>query len=142
MIANYSYPAIEGAIAVFSCSNSGYMLTGPSTVTCMGNGEWVPDPRDVQCEGSIGPALIQCLYVCILCIAIDCGRPLINVNVNATYNSTLFNARLALTCGDSLLPSGVPTAQCYSNGNWTPNPADFTCKSVSEPESGTKQFSL
>ena len=61
VIANYSYPAIEGTIAVFSCSSSGYMLTGPSTVTCMGNGEWVPDPREVQCEGSIGPALIQCL---------------------------------------------------------------------------------
>ena len=64
MIANYSYPAIEGTIAVFSCSSSGYMLTGPSTVTCMGNEEWVPDPREVQCEGictNIGPALMQCL---------------------------------------------------------------------------------
>ena len=51
--ANYKYPAIEGTIAVFSCSSSGYMLTGPSTVACMGNGEWVPDPREVQCEGDM-----------------------------------------------------------------------------------------
>ena len=50
MIANHSRPAIEGTIAVFSCSSSGYKRTGPSTVTCMGNGEWVPDPREVQCE--------------------------------------------------------------------------------------------
>ena len=61
VIANYSCPAIEETIAVFSCNSSGYRLTGPSTVTCMGNGEWVPDPRKVQCEGSIGPALMQCL---------------------------------------------------------------------------------
>ena len=51
--ANYSHPAIEGTIAVFSCSSCGYMLTGPSTVTCVGNGEWVPDPREVQCEGKV-----------------------------------------------------------------------------------------
>ena len=51
--ANYSHPAIEGTIAVFSRSSCGYMLTGPSTVTCVGNGEWVPDPREVQCEGKV-----------------------------------------------------------------------------------------
>ena len=50
---NYSNPALEGTIAVFSCSSSGYLLTGPSTSTCMGNGEWGPDPRQVQCEGKI-----------------------------------------------------------------------------------------
>ena len=42
------------------------------------------------------------------------------------------------TYPDDLLPSGVPQAQCYSNRNWTPSPADFTCKSASEPESGMK----
>ena len=78
----------------------------------------------------------------IFTIAIDCGKPLTNMNVSAMYNSTLFNARLTLSCLDGLLPSGIPTAQCYSNGNWTPNPADFTCKSASEPESGTKNSFL
>ena len=41
-------------------------------------------------------------------------------------------------CPDGLLPSGVPQAQCYSDRNQTPSPADFTCKSASEPESGMK----
>ena len=60
-------------------------------------------------------------------IAIDCGRPSVNKNVNATYNSTLFNAKLMLSCADNLLSSGIPTAQCYLNGSWTPNPTDYVC---------------
>ena len=51
--ANYRYPAVEGTIAMFNCGSSGYILAGPSTATCMGNGEWVPDPRQVQCEGNV-----------------------------------------------------------------------------------------
>ena len=51
VIVDYTHPAIEGTIAVFSCSSSGYQLTGPRSAICMGNGEWVPDPRQVQCEG-------------------------------------------------------------------------------------------
>lgn len=76
----------------------------------------------------------------ILKIAIDCGSPSVNVDVNATYNSTLFNARLTLTCADGFLPSEVPTAQCHSSGSWIPDPADFTCNNAMssdhEPEQG------
>ena len=68
--------------------------------------------------------------------AIDCERPPINMNVNATYNSTLFNARLTLTCAEGLLPSGVPSAQCFSNGSWSPDPTEFTCKNTSETQQG------
>ena len=60
VIINYSYPAIEETIAMFSCDNVGYVLTGPSTSTCMRNGEWVPDPRQVQCEGNVAKTLHQC----------------------------------------------------------------------------------
>lgn len=65
-------------------------------------------------------------------LAIDCGRPSLNMNVSTTYNSTLLDSRLTLTCAEGLIPSGEQTAQCLSNGRWTPNPADFTCKSASE----------
>jgi hypothetical protein len=53
VIVNYSYPAIEGTTAVFSCSRSGYELNGPQSATCTRNGEWVPDPKQAQCEGII-----------------------------------------------------------------------------------------
>ena len=55
---NYSYPTFEGTIAAFTCNTSGYLLAGPSTSTCMGNGEWMPDLRQVHCEGNINMSLL------------------------------------------------------------------------------------
>ena len=45
-------PALEGNTVAFSCP-LGMVLTGPNATTCMGNGEWEPDPREfkVQCRG-------------------------------------------------------------------------------------------
>ena len=47
----YSIPnvALEGDSVSFACS-SGFLLTGPNSSTCMGNGEWEPDPRAVACR--------------------------------------------------------------------------------------------
>lgn len=68
VIAEYGYPAIVGTIAVFGCNSSGYVLNGPSTATCMGNGEWIPDPGQVQCEGNC-PCIARLMFnlkVCLL----------------------------------------------------------------------------
>ena len=42
-------PASEGAVLSFDCPPQ-HILIGPSTTTCMGNGEWEPDPREVECK--------------------------------------------------------------------------------------------
>ena len=42
-------PLIEGAIIKFSCPPE-HALIGPNVTTCMGSGEWEPDPREVQCK--------------------------------------------------------------------------------------------
>ena len=42
--------AVEGHNVMFSCP-SGLMLTGPNISTCMGNGEWEPDPGELKCLG-------------------------------------------------------------------------------------------
>ena len=34
----------------FSCL-PGMVLNGPNSTTCMENGEWEPDPREVACNG-------------------------------------------------------------------------------------------
>ena len=42
--------ALEGTNITFNC-RPGLALTGPNLSTCMGNGEWEPDPREVRCKG-------------------------------------------------------------------------------------------
>ena len=56
-------PAIEGTTVTFECPPE-YILIGPNTTTCMGNGEWKPDPRDVECKGIYN--IIHC--ICMLLI--------------------------------------------------------------------------
>ena len=51
-ITGSTYPALEGTSITFHCS-PGLTLIGPVSSTCMGNGEWEPDPRKVECKGNI-----------------------------------------------------------------------------------------
>ena len=46
----YVDPALEGEHITFSCRN-GLMLNGSESSTCMPNGEWYPDPMEVNCTG-------------------------------------------------------------------------------------------
>ena len=52
IIESYMEPAMEGAILTFECLPQ-YVLIGPNNTTCMGNGEWEPDPTEVECKGMI-----------------------------------------------------------------------------------------
>ena len=47
---NDSSVAMEGTVATFTCP-PGMILIGLNMTTCMGNGEWDPDPRHVKCIG-------------------------------------------------------------------------------------------
>ena len=47
----YSDPAFVGTNVTLECSLLNHVLTGPNATTCMGNGKWQPDPREVRCEG-------------------------------------------------------------------------------------------
>ena len=42
--------SLEGSIVNFTCP-PGVPLSGPNTSTCMENGRWEPDPREVHCIG-------------------------------------------------------------------------------------------
>ena len=35
----------------FSCKSPERVLTGPNSTTCMDDGNWEPDPKDVECKG-------------------------------------------------------------------------------------------
>ena len=49
VIANYSFPAIQGTSVTFSCNHPDRLLNGSNSSMCMGNGEWEPDPIEVKC---------------------------------------------------------------------------------------------
>jgi hypothetical protein len=51
VIEGYMDPALEGTVVSFDCSPQN-VLIGPNTTMCMGNGEWEPDPREVECKGT------------------------------------------------------------------------------------------
>ena len=42
-------PVLEEAVLSFDCPPH-YVLVGPNTTVCIGNGEWKPDPREVKCK--------------------------------------------------------------------------------------------
>ena len=46
----YVDPALERQIITFTCP-PGQILNGCTSSACMGNGEWEPDPREIQCTG-------------------------------------------------------------------------------------------
>ena len=50
-VVEFNDPALEQTTVTFSCP-PGLVLTGPNSSTCMGNGEWEPDPREVKCKGT------------------------------------------------------------------------------------------
>lgn len=44
--------ALEGVIITYTCP-SGLTLVGDNTSVCLSNGQWQPDPRKVECRGTI-----------------------------------------------------------------------------------------
>ena len=51
-VTSYRNPTMEGTMIAFSCPPQ-LILTGSNTSTCMGNGEWEPDPKQTRCEGEL-----------------------------------------------------------------------------------------
>ena len=49
----YVDPALEGQTIMFICPH-GQMVNGSNSSTCVGNGEWKPDPREVECTSGMG----------------------------------------------------------------------------------------
>lgn len=59
-VLGYTEPAVEGNKIFFICSTE-LELVGPRTSTCAANGQWKPNPREVNCK-SESPIHITILY--------------------------------------------------------------------------------
>ena len=51
-VVGYEDPALEGESITFTCP-FGLELSGSSSSTCMGDGEWEPYPREVNCMSHV-----------------------------------------------------------------------------------------
>ena len=47
VVMGYEDPALEGENITFTCP-TGAILAGPNSATCAQNGEWEPDPREME----------------------------------------------------------------------------------------------
>ena len=70
LAADYVDPALEGQTITFTCLPH-QILNGSNLSTCMGNGEWEPDPREVECTGGMGTTGVT-LGMSALNIKISC----------------------------------------------------------------------
>ena len=52
IVEGYKDPALEGENITFVCP-PGSTLNGPNSSTCMGKGEWEPNPREVNCTSRL-----------------------------------------------------------------------------------------
>ena len=60
IVMGYTDPALEGQTITFACPPY-QTLNGSNSSTCMENGEWEPDPREVECTGKFSTDL--CSFV-------------------------------------------------------------------------------
>ena len=63
-------PVLYGSSVNFTCA-SGYELSGPTTATCMSDGNWEPDIGNVKCIELPGNILYQQSNKIILCHVCD-----------------------------------------------------------------------
>ena len=76
----------------------------------------------------------------ILCHAADCGVPHLGTNVTLNYSSTLDGSVLILACDTFTTDAQTLIVICHSNGDWIPDPVQFTCSSFTTVTSGTEQL--
>ena len=112
----------------FACPST-HILVGPNTTTCMGNGEWEPDPRLVECIGEQTMHISIVSYLCHRTIyTANCGPVPSSANGYVLpYTNTLEGASVMFMCQNV----EIVTAVCTRAGKWEPNPVDIcggSCK--------------
>ena len=85
----YSDPALEGQSITFACPPH-QTLNGSNSSMCMGNGEWEPDPREVECTGGIRTTGATISGTLALDVTIICSSFFINI-ILFVFSSSKYN---------------------------------------------------
>ena len=62
-VMDYEGPAIAGDYITFTCP-SGLVLNGSNSSMCVENGEWEPDPREVNCISELYMTIVGTYCKC------------------------------------------------------------------------------
>ena len=90
-------PVMEGFNISFSC-RSEFKLSGPTSSTCIRNGEWEPDPKEVECRHK---GLNYFCYLIVILYAI-----IVNL-----YRNPLVELQSYYECYQDM--SSVKTCRCH-----------------------------
>lgn len=62
----------------------------------------------------------------------NCSVPIVNENVSLIYTSTLEGSFLVAFCDNrgTTSDNDVLTSTCHKDGNWVPDPIDYSCSSL------------
>ncbi len=110
-----------GYTATYTC-NTGYQLSGSSTVTCQASGSWstIPTcPRKILSNLSID-GLISCVCTSV---AVPCGDPPTIPIGSRTFTDTTFGKMATYICDDGYQLSGSAAVMCQASGSWSTIPS-------------------
>ncbi|XP_064183038.1 sushi domain-containing protein 6-like isoform X2 [Anguilla rostrata] len=114
-----------GTLLQYSC-DSGYMLDGPSTISCTASGRWSADPPHcVRTNGCARPPSVQHSWV----------------NLTETNRGSFpLGTLLQYSCDSGYMLDGPSTISCTASGRWSADPPHCVrtnvCRPPFEPENG------
>lgn len=113
MIATDPITTTHNSIISFGC-NTGYVLNGSSTITCVADGSWTDD-----------------VPVCTIVNCTDPGTP--SDGTRSGGNSYSFNSQLTYSCDEGYELSGSSVIVCLSTGNWSDVPPVCNIRNCGSP---------
>ena len=140
IVIGYSSPALVSTFIMFHCP-PGLILIGPESSMCNRNGEWEPDPREVECTGNYGSChiIIGVLYYAYVMVLVQtenttftaaevncCQPPVPPTNGHILpYTNTLEGTIVIYVCWNihqeenvSVCTEVNTTAVCNEQGHW------------------------
>ena len=117
-------------MATYTCTSSGFTISGSATITCQANGSWEPEPACTMGRELLSECIRLVQLRTLFCAAIDCGTPpsVSNGSPGAPSPDTMLNGVVTYTCVSGYeVSTGVTTAMatCMANRVWEPVP---TCQ--------------
>jgi len=105
-----------GSTATYSCTTTGYHLSGSATRTCQADSSWGTAPT---------------------CVLVDCGGLSAPANGTVDVPGTTYGSQATYACHESYVLSGSATTSCQASGEWSTPAPTCGCPAGNTPCNGT-----